>query len=166
MLHDLTTGSSASGILHFLNQTPIDAFSKWPNQVESATYGSEFTVAHQAIEQIIDLCYTLCMLGIPLEGPLWLFGDNKSAVTSSTVSHLTLYKCWNALSYHKVQETVVSGFVHFGHIPTGDNPAVIFTKPLPSHIAHIHVEPLLFWKGDTSTDMVDLVSSSVPIRGE
>ena len=28
LLHDLTMGRSASGILHFLNQTPIDAFSK------------------------------------------------------------------------------------------------------------------------------------------
>ena len=34
LLHDLTTGSSASGILHFLNQTPIDAFSKWPMDLQ------------------------------------------------------------------------------------------------------------------------------------
>ena len=38
LLHDLTTGRSASGILHFFNQTPVDAFSKQQNQVESATY--------------------------------------------------------------------------------------------------------------------------------
>ena len=28
LLHDFVTGRSATGILHFLNQTPIDAFSK------------------------------------------------------------------------------------------------------------------------------------------
>ena len=36
LLHDLITGRSASGLLHFLNQMPIDHFSKHQNQVESA----------------------------------------------------------------------------------------------------------------------------------
>ena len=77
LLHDLVMGRSATGILHFLNQTPIDAFSKWQNQVESATYGSKFMAARQAIEQIIDLRYTLRMYGVPLDGASWLFSDNK-----------------------------------------------------------------------------------------
>ena len=45
LLHDHTMGRSASAILHFLNKTPIDAFSRWQNQVDSATYGSEFMAA-------------------------------------------------------------------------------------------------------------------------
>ena len=69
LLHDLTTGRSATGILHFFNQTPIDAFSKQQNQVESVTYGSEFMAARQAVEQIIDLCYTLHMFSVPIDGP-------------------------------------------------------------------------------------------------
>ena len=76
--------------IHFLNKTAIDAFSKWQNQVESATYGSEFTAARQAVEQIIDLRYTLYMFGVPIDGTSWLFGDNKSFVTSSTIPHSTL----------------------------------------------------------------------------
>ena len=40
LMHDLVTGRSASGILHFLNQTPIDWFSKCQNQVESACWMS------------------------------------------------------------------------------------------------------------------------------
>ena len=102
LLHDLVTGRSAPGMLHFFNQTPIDSFSKRQNQVESATYSSEFMAAWQAVEQIIDLRYTLCMLGVPIEGPFWLFGDNKAIVTSSTIPHSSLNKRWNAISYHKV----------------------------------------------------------------
>ena len=64
---------SATGILHFLNQTPIDAFSELQDQVESATYGSELMAVHQAVEQIIDLWYTLRMYGVPLDGASWLF---------------------------------------------------------------------------------------------
>ena len=55
LLHDLVTGRSATGILHFFNQTPIDSFSKHQNQVEAATYRSEFMATRQAAEQIIDL---------------------------------------------------------------------------------------------------------------
>ena len=55
LLHNLVTGRSATGVLHFFNQTPIDSFSKWQNQLESATYGSKFMAAWQAVEQIIDL---------------------------------------------------------------------------------------------------------------
>eukprot|EP00977_Amphora_coffeiformis_P024732 scaffold16751_cov107-Amphora_coffeaeformis.AAC.1 len=59
LMHDVITGRSCTGILEFLNQTPIDWFSKRQNQVETATYGSEFMAARQATERIIDLHYTL-----------------------------------------------------------------------------------------------------------
>ena len=121
--HDLTTWRSASGILHFLNQTPVDSFSKQQNQVESAMYGSELMAVWQAVEPIIDLCYSLHMLSVPLDGPSWLFGDNKSIVMSLTIPHSSLNKYWNALSYHKVCEAVAGGFIHFEHIPTCDETA-------------------------------------------
>ena len=34
LMHDLTTGRSISSIVHFLNQTPVDCFSKHQSQVE------------------------------------------------------------------------------------------------------------------------------------
>ncbi len=79
-----------------------------------------------------------------------MFGDNKSVVTSSTIPHSTLSKCWNALSYHKVREAVAGGWLRFEHIPGTENPADIFTKPLPWASLRVFVEPLLFWKGDTA----------------
>ena len=129
-----------------------------PSQI--CDIGSEFTAACQAIEQIIDLWYMLRMYGVPLDGASWLFSDNKSVITSSTILHSSLNKHWNALSYHKVCKTVAGGFVCFEHIPSGDNPADILTKSLPWHKARVHVEPLLFWKGETSTSWYG------PIRGE
>ena len=105
--------------------------------------------ACQAVEQIIDCCYTLRMLGVPIDGPSWLFGDNKSIMTLSTIPHSTLNKHWNTLSYHKVHESITTKIVRFDHIPTGENPADIMTKVLPWHKAYVHVKPLLFWKGET-----------------
>ena len=71
---------------------------------------------------------------------------------SSMIPHSSLNKRWNTLSYHKVHEAVAGGFIQFEHISTNQNPADIFTKSLPWHKAQVHVEPLLFWKGETSVD--------------
>ena len=49
-------------------------------------------VARQTTEQILDLRYTLRMMGILIDGKLWLFGDNQSVITSSTVPKSTLNK--------------------------------------------------------------------------
>ena len=122
--------------------------------------------ACQAVEQIIDLHYTLHMLSIPLEGPSWFFGNNKSVLKSSMIPHSSLNKCWNALSYHKVYEAIASGFISFEQIPIGENPADILTKLLPWHKAHVHMELMLFWKGETITEPVDPLSLNGPIRGE
>ena len=43
--HDLATGKAVTAALHFLNQTPIDAYTKRQSTVETATYGSEFVAA-------------------------------------------------------------------------------------------------------------------------
>ena len=170
LMHDVITGRSASGILHFLNQTPWDWFSKRQAHVETATYGSEFMAARQAIEQIIDLRYTLHMFAIPIDGASWLFGDNKSVVTSSTIPHSSLGKRWNALSYHRCREAVAAGIVRFHHIAGEENPSDLLTKPLPHYKARVHLEPLLFWKGETNPDIgnqtTENMSTPDPTRRE
>ena len=57
--HDLATGKAVTAALHFLNQTPIDAYTKRQSTVETATYGSEFVAARTVVDQIIDIRTTL-----------------------------------------------------------------------------------------------------------
>ena len=45
LMPDVITGCSASGVLHFLSQTPLEWFSKCQAQVETTTYGSKFMAA-------------------------------------------------------------------------------------------------------------------------
>ena len=166
LMHDLVTGRSCSGIEHFVNQTPIAWFSKRQNQVETATYGSEFMAARQAVEQIVDLRYTLRMMGVPLDGASWLFGDNQSVVTQSTIPHSVLSKRWNALSYHRVREAIAAGYIRFEHLDGKDNPADILTKNLPHHVAKAFTEPLLFWKGDTADYHIEKVDEDSDLINE
>ena len=106
--HCLATGRSLTGCLYFVNQTPIDSYSKRQATVETATDGSEFVVSKTATEQKLDLKHTVKYLGVPIKTTSYLFGDNKSVVTSSTIPHSTLGKRHNRLAYHQVRETIAS----------------------------------------------------------
>ena len=148
--HDKVTGRSCSGILTMLNLTPIDWFSKLQNTVETATYGSEFCVARQAIDKILAERYKLRALGVPLDGPAYMFGDNKSVVLSSTIPTHGLNKRHNFLSYHRVRECIAAThegepIVRFFHIDGKENPADIQTKTLPGCDIYRHMKPWLHW---------------------
>ena len=88
--HDLATGKAVTAVLHFLNQTPINAYSKRQSTVETPTYGYEFVAARTAVDQIIDICTTLRYLGVPIRDKSYIFGDNRSVVTSSTIPNSTI----------------------------------------------------------------------------
>jgi len=148
LYHDLMTGRAVTGILHFLNGTPIEWYSKRQATVETATYGSEFISAKIATEQIIDLRNTLRYLGVPVIEKSYLFGDNKSVVTSSTIPHSGLNKRHVMLSYHRVREAIASKFLVYIHIDGLLNVADVLSK----HCGHQQfwplVKPILFWAGD------------------
>ena len=150
LYHDFITGRAVTGVLHMVNKTPIDWYTKRQATVETATYSSEFVAARTATDQIIDLRYTLRYLGVPLAGPSYMFGDNKSVVTSSTIPHSPLSKRHQFLAYHRVREAIAAKIVKFFHIGGTMNPADILSK----HCGFSHAWPLictlLFWTGDTT----------------
>jgi hypothetical protein len=100
LYHDMVTGRSVMGILHFMNKMTIDWYSKKQATVETATYGSEFIAACTCIDQVIDLRLTLHYLGVPIHAVSYLFGNNKTIVQSATQPHAKLHKWQNALSFH------------------------------------------------------------------
>ena len=98
--HCLATGRSVTGSLHFVNHTPIDSYLKRQATAETATDGSESVASKTATEQIIYLRHTFRYLGVPIKTKSYLFEDNRSVVTSSTLPHSTLGKRHNILAYH------------------------------------------------------------------
>ena len=151
LMHDMTTGKSVTGILHLLNKTPIDWYSKKQPTVETATYGSEFVAARTCVEQVIDLRLTLRYLGVPIRKKSYMFGDNESVVDSSTIPHAKLHKRHTILSFHCVREAVASGMIAFIYLPGEINPADILSS---KHWGYTQIwsmlQPLLFWQGDTA----------------
>ena len=68
LMHDLLTGRSVIGMLHFANQSIIDWHCKKPGSAETATHGSEFAAAKNCTEQIQDLHVALRCLGVLIRG--------------------------------------------------------------------------------------------------
>ena len=154
LMHCLLTGRSVTGILTFLNKTPVDWLSKKQPTVETATYSSEFVATRICIERLIDLRFTLRYLGVPIRNQDYMFGDNKSVVNSSTIPHGKLSKRHNALSFHRVREAIASKIVNFIHIPGTTNPADILSKHWTySQFCNV-LNSILFWEVNTA-DLID-----------
>ena len=64
--YDLVTDRAVTAILHIVNGTPTDWYSKGQATVETATYESKFMATRIAVDQIVDLRYTLMHLGVPI----------------------------------------------------------------------------------------------------
>jgi hypothetical protein len=149
LYHDMLTGRSVTGILHFVNKTPFDWYSKKQSTVETATYGSEFVSARTATEQIIGNRTAFRYLGISVNGPTYLFGDNRSVIDSATVPHSSLNKRHVALSFHRVREAIAANVIRFMWIDSKDNPADILSKHWGYQQIWEVLKPILFWHGDT-----------------
>ena len=148
--HDQLTRRSVSGILMLANNMPIRAISKRQATVETSTYGAEMVAARIAVDLIIELRYTLRMMGIPIDGPAMLFGDNKSVVLNTTVPSSVLKKKHCACNYHRIREAIASGTVVFQHLASSSNPADILTKPVDNDTFHRHTKKYLFRAPKTS----------------
>ena len=162
--HDLATGKAVTAALHFLNQTPIDAYTKRQSTVETATYGSEFVAARTAVDQIIDIRTTLRYLGVPIRDKSYMFGDNKSVVTSSTIPNSTISKRHHLASYHREREAIAAKFISFHWKDGKSNPADILSKHWEFATVWPMLKPILFWRGETATQLKgsDRIPSTTP----
>ena len=158
--HDLATGKTVTAVLHFLNQTPIDAYTKRQSTVETATYGSDFVAARTAVDQIIDIHTNLQYLGVPIIDNCYMFGDNRSVVISYTIPNSTISKKHHLASYHRVREAIAAKYISFHWKDGKSNPADILSKHWEFATVWPMLKPILFWRGETATQLK--VSDRIP----
>jgi hypothetical protein len=72
--------------------------------------------------------YKLCMMGMPLSGPLLIYGDNKLQVTNLSRPKSTLKKKSHSICYHAIHESVAMGESLITHCKTNDNLSNPLTK--------------------------------------
>jgi hypothetical protein len=106
-------------------QTIVDWYSKRQATVETANFGSEFTAARIAVDQIIDLRTKLRYLGVRVREKAYMFGDNEAVITNSSIPHSSLSKSHNALAYHHDRETIAANIFGNYLVDGKNNPADI-----------------------------------------
>ena len=103
---DLLTRRSRTGFIIMLNCAPIYWFSKKQTSCETSSFGSEFVAMKQCCEYIRGLRYKLRMMGIPVEVPSFIFGDNQSVLSNTSKPHSSLKKKSSSIAFHFVREGV------------------------------------------------------------
>jgi hypothetical protein len=151
LYHCHVTGRAVTGILVMLNKTPIHWVSKRQATVETATYGSEFVSGRASTDEVVEFRYNMRMLGAPIDGPSYLFGDNKSVVDSASIPDFNIKKRHLALAYHRMREAIVAGIIRYHHIEGKENPADVLTKSLLHAQLWYLMKPILHWI-DTSEE--------------
>ena len=129
---DTTTRRSRTGFLVYLNCAPIYWMSKKQASIESSTFGSEFTAMKQCCEYLRGLRYKLRMMGIPVNGPAYILGDDKSVLCNTSIPDFTLKEKAQSIAYHFVREGAARDEWRTGYVSTHMNEADLLTKILPS----------------------------------
>jgi hypothetical protein len=129
---DSVTRRSRTGFLVYVQSAPIYWTSKKQTSVEASTFGSEFIAMKQCCEYIRGLRYKLRMMGIPVNGPAYIFGDNQSVLANTGIPDSVLKKKSQSIAYHFVREGAARDEWRTTYVNTHDNEADLLTKLLPS----------------------------------
>ena len=126
------TRKSRSGFIVYVNNAPVYWLSKKQAGVETSSFGSEFTSMKQCCEYVRGLRYRLRMMGIPVLGCAFIYGDNQSVLYNTSLPDSALKKKSQSIAYHFVREGVARDEWRTAYINTHENPADLLTKPLSS----------------------------------
>jgi hypothetical protein len=113
---------------------------------------TKLVAARLAAELVLEYRYVLRILGMKVEGPTTVFGDNNSVILNTSVPSSMLKKKHNACAYRRVQEAHTSRILQMVHLPSVENYANVLAKPLPGIVFHQLVRPLLFGRSGYKKD--------------
>jgi hypothetical protein len=103
------TRRSRKGFVIYLNMAPIVWFSKRQPTVESSVFGAEFVAMKNGIEITRGLRYKLRMMGVTIDGPTYVYGDNMSTVHNTHRPESFLKNKSNTICYHAMWESTAMG---------------------------------------------------------
>jgi hypothetical protein len=151
---------SRTGYFIFLSSEPISWLSKRQTTVETSVFGAEFVAMKQGIEALRGIRYKLRMMGVSIDGPSYIHGDNMSVIHNTQKPESTLKKKSNQICFHAVRESVAMGESLTAHIPTNDNPADLATKIIAGGVKRARLVDMLLY--DIEENHEDTIPASTP----
>ena len=94
----------------------------------------------------MDIRQTLRYLGAPITTKSFLFGDNRSVVTSATLPHSTLTKRHSILAFHRVREVIAAKLMAFYWIQSAYNLGI--SLHWDHHTVYLMILKLLITRGN------------------
>ena len=81
---DKVTRLSRTGCFIFLNIALVNWLSKKQATIEGSVFGAEFVAMNTGVEAIRGIRYKLRMMGVPLTGLTYIYGDNMSVIYNTS----------------------------------------------------------------------------------
>jgi hypothetical protein len=78
-------------------------------------------VSRIAMELILEIRYMLRSLGVALDVPALMLGDNMSVFLKTTVPSSVLKKKHNAIAYDQVRQAIAERIMRFAYIQSEEN---------------------------------------------
>ena len=97
-----------------------------------------------AVEALRGIRYKLRMMGVPLNGPTYVYGDNMSVIYNTSRPESTLKKKSNSICYDAVRETGASGKFLTTHCKTRDNCYDMMIKVLSGHKKRYNISRIIY----------------------
>jgi hypothetical protein len=91
------------------------------------------------------LRYKLRTMGVPIDGPTYMFCDNMSVVHNTSAPESMLKKKSNSIAYHAVREAVAMGELLIGYVKSEENLADVLTKVLPDGKKRDSIIQAMLW---------------------
>ena len=129
---DMVTRQSRTSLLVYINSALVYWLSKKQTSVETSSFRLEFIAMKQCCKYFWGLRYKLQMMGIPCEGPAYIYGDNQLVLANATIPDSTLKKKSQSIAYYFVREGSTRDEWMTAYINTHENEADLLTKLLPS----------------------------------
>ena len=128
---NIITRRSRTGFIIYLNNAPVYWLSKRQTGIETSSFGSEFMAMKHCCEYLRGLRFKLRSMGILVETPCFVYGDNKSVLVNGSKPDSVLQKKSTSVACHFVREGSTSDEWRLTYVNTDDNCADMLSKSLP-----------------------------------
>ena len=96
------------------------------------------------MENLLGISYKLIIIGVPISGPSYIYGDTILVINSTQRPKYSLKKKSHSICYCVIHESIAMGKFLTGHVGTNENCANLSTKVLYGGKRRFHVSNLLF----------------------
>ncbi len=112
---------SHTGIIIYLNKSPIIRYSKAQQTVETSMFSSKFIALKTGTKLIKSFRYKIMIMGIPLDRLANVLADSNSILKNCTIPASTLQKKHNSICYHYAQEVIAVKCIRIAFVPSSEN---------------------------------------------